>query len=275
MAGLIDGIVKATNWLEVHGYGEYIPAEALEIRALKRRDKREPGRVVKESYEASLALLMRRMFAQQSRKVEQYISSYYPGRKAVEVVPDWVFEIDDKLRATIINMFIRAAIDGVKLFQETGAGRIGLDWTMVNKKAVDWAMQYTTEWLAALDDVTSEAVRSAVSAFADTPGMTIRQVMDMLPFDEARRKRVAITEITRVFAQSEQIAGEELQAKYPDVKVFKEWFTNADDIVRVCDICRPLNGMTAPINGSFGGYDKPPAHVNCRCWMSTYTDIEA
>ena len=273
MTGIIDGIVDAVDWLEGHGYASLIPPDALEVRALKRRDKREPGKRIKETYEGSLVLLMRRMFAQQSAQVMRYLNLYHPDRKAVDP-PDWVFEIDDKLKAAIISLFIRAAIDGVKVFQDTADGRIGLDWTLVNKRAVDWAMQYTTEWLAGLDNTTRQAVRTAVSAFADTPGMTIRQVMDMLPFDEARRQRIAITEITRVFAESTQLAGLELQKQFPDVKVFKEWFTNQDDIVCTA-ICEPLNGMRVPIDKSFGDYERPPAHVNCRCWMSTYTDIGA
>lgn len=44
----------------------------------------------------------------------------------------------------------------------------------------------------------------------------------------------------------------------------REWLTAEDE--RVCPICGPLDGQTAPLGRSYpGGYDRPPAHPNCRC----------
>ena len=34
---------------------------------------------------------------------------------------------------------------------------------------------------------------------------------------------------------------------------------------RLCPICEPLGGMSAPMDGSFNGFQRPPAHAMCRC----------
>jgi len=85
---------------------------------------------------------------------------------------------------------------------------------------------------------------------------------------------IAITETTKAFAMAERIAGNELQKAYPDVPVVKQWYTNQDDLV--CDICGPLAGKEVPLTSLFAGdIEQPPAHVRCRCWMSTSTRIGA
>jgi hypothetical protein len=86
-----------------------------------------------------------------------------------------------------------------------------------------------------------------------------------------------VTEITRSYAQGNQIAGEVMKEQFPDVPVVKVWFTNNDDLV--CEICGPLNGEEVGIDDSWdsddGPVDNPPAHVNCRCWTQTTTNILA
>lgn len=49
-----------------------------------------------------------------------------------------------------------------------------------------------------------------------------------------------------------------------DPSFLRLWSAAADR--RTCVICAPLDGKTSPVNGMFpGGYDRPPAHPNCRC----------
>lgn len=74
------------------------------------------------------------------------------------------------------------------------------------------------------------------------------------------------------------MAGREMREQFPDVRVVKKWYTNEDD--RVCDICGPLgDGDWIPIDEGFGveegeaGLMEPPAHPNCRCWISTSTAL--
>jgi hypothetical protein len=241
---------------------------------LKRRDANEPGREMKEQYEDKLYKLTLRRFRIQKRNIAAHLNHFRPAKKAE--VPDDLFITDDVERR-LMQLFIAASIDGVNLFAINST--IGLDWTLVNTQVADWARTYVPQWLDDLDMVTRKALQSRLATFVETPGYTIADVMsDLVPtLGEDRALRIAVTEITRVFGNSEQIAGEALKKEFPDVRVVKEWFTNMDD--RVCPICGPLQNNIVEVSHAFhsivGGIMHPPAHVNCRCWMTTNTDILA
>jgi hypothetical protein len=178
--------------------------------------------------------------------------------------------------ARLVREFQAEALEGIRLFgQRTN---IGLDYAAVNTRAANWATQYTNKWLQSLDTTTRDALRGALSRFASTPGMTLRDVMQALPFDEMRAEMVAVTEITRVYAEGNRMAGEELMAEFPGVQVTETWITNNDD--RVCELCGPLD--TEEIDLSAGEMFKvsdgrevqgPPLHPRCRCWTDTRTRI--
>jgi hypothetical protein len=105
-------------------------------------------------------------------------------------------------------------------------------------------------------------LRDTISAFVDTPGMTLGQVVDSLPFDRDRAEMVATTEITRAYAEGNMQAGQAMREQFPDVRVVKVWFTSADAMV--CPICSPLNGLEVDLDKPFSGtIDKPPAHPKC------------
>jgi len=138
--------------------------------------------------------------------------------------------------------------------------------------------------ITGIDETTLDDVRSAVSMFIQTPGMTIGDTMSAMSITgmqrEMRSLRIAVTEITNAYATAEQLAGEQLQSEFPDVRVIKRWWTNNDDLV--CPICGPLHGKIVGIGEKFStdlGDDnivvneRPPAHPNCRCWLSTTTQI--
>jgi len=108
--------------------------------------------------------------------------------------------------------------------------------------------------------------------FIDTPGMTIGDVVNMLPYTEVRALMIATTETTRVYAQAELLAGEALLKEFPGVQIIKRWWTNYDD--RVCELCQPLHGKEVEQGGLFDSqFEGPPAHVGCRCWLSTTTRL--
>ena len=168
-----------------------------------------------------------------------------------------------------------AARHGVSLFGKNS--RIQIDWTLTNQRAAEWAREYVYDLIKDIDDISRLALQSAISQFVETPGMTIGDVMDMLPYDDERAQRVAVTEITRAYASANQMAGEDLKKEFPDVRVTKMWFTNNDDLV--CDLCGPLDKTEVGIDENFyepeDSYQdgNPPRHVNCRCWTDTNTAL--
>jgi hypothetical protein len=155
-----------------------------------------------------------------------------------------------------------------------------MDWTLTNSRAVDWARKYAFDLIKDINKTTLEALQTAISTFVETPGFTIGDVVNMLPYDESRALRIAVTETTRAYAQANKLAGQDLKKEWPDMRIIKTWFTNNDDLV--CVKCAPLNGMEVEIDEPFvhpetgEEYDAPPdPHPWCRCWDQVTTDILA
>ena len=254
---------------------DYLRSQGVDIPdAYKRRDPLEPGRTEKEMYEDKLARLVKKRFNTQKRIIAESLRWNLPKKS----VDDWMDRIGDlsdpDTEKRIFDLFVGAMAHGTQLFGES----IGFDinYELVNTAASKMAQEYMTEWLAGLDKTTRKRLRQELVNFVEIQGYTIGDVMRGLPFDEARALRIATTEITRVYAQAELLTGEQLLREFPDMLVIKTWFTNADD--RVCEICAPLHGQAVLINemfmDAFGDvYEGPPAHVNCRCWISSRTKI--
>jgi len=264
-------IDAVADWLAARSV--YLPE------AIKRRDPREPGRAEKERAEDALEMLISRRFAAQKRQLRAYLSENLPERKALTIglpggipgaIPPAIWRVDPVERLLLI-FFIKTAQDGVRLFAESAT--FDVDWTLVNTRAAAWVQQYTSELLSGLDATTQADLRRALQAFVEMPGVTVGDVINALPFGLERSRMIAVTEITRVYAESVQRAGEELKTQFPDVRVVKRWWTNRDD--RVCPICWPLHGNTVAIDETFGdgALTNPPAHTRCRCWMSTQTEL--
>jgi len=173
------------------------------------------------------------------------------------------------LIAELQGVFAAAYISGA-----TGAvAEVGLALTAgFNAEAARWARDRAGELITEIDATTLEVVRKAVERFVTTPGATLQDIIDRLPFGEARARLIGITESTAAFAEGNQSAANALAKKYPDVAVVKTWLTNNDD--RVCSICAPLDGAQVAYNSAFpGGIDNPPAHPGCRCSTSYRTDL--
>ena len=246
--------------------------------ALKRRDPREPGRRRKERTEDELHSLFLAYFRKQKYNVRKTLSAVAPHRKTlfgydVDYYMMYLEEhiaADNAFIAKLGRVLTKAATNGVLVFKEMID--LEMDYTLVNQRAVRWANKYAGNLISGIDKTTKQAVRQLMGDFVRTPGMTIGDIVNNLPYNESRSLMIATTETTKTYAMANRMAGEALAKEYPDVLVVKRWFTNNDDIV--CDICRPLNGTVVPLNEKWpGGIDQPPAHVNCRCWMTTSTRI--
>lgn len=240
------------------------------VKSSRRRDRREPGRREKEAFEVKTARLFARRFKDQERALKERLTTYFPGRKASYTSPiplDDLFRQDDEWVVSLMRLLRDIVSSGMKLFADGSA--VQMDWTVPNARAADWARTYTYDLVKSVDQTTRQILQFAVSQFADTPGFTIGDVVSLLPFDEQRATMIATTEVTRVYAHSNQMAGRALAAEFTGIRVIKGWFTNMDD--RVCDVCGPLDGKEVEIDETFEGLDNPPAHPNCRCWTSVTT----
>ena len=246
---------------------------------LKTRDKDEPGRLRKMLYEKKLARIIYQRFKRQKEKITQWLSMRYPERsKAIKdpvPLPDDLFD-DEENDAELYRLFNSAYHDGVSLFRDTAT--IGFDYSLINEKALAWAHKNSLDLIKGagtnkgIDEVTKETIRTAISNFVETPGMTIGDVVEQLPFDTDRAYRIARTEITRTYSHATLEAGNEIKKEYPDVRVTKTWLAALNE--RTCDICGALHGVEVDIDEDFpGGYDAPPAHPSCSCDIRTRTRI--
>lgn len=242
---------------------------------LKTRDKDEPGRLRKMLYEKKLSRIIYKRFKRQKEKIARWLSMRYPERsKVVNVkepppLPDDLFN-DDESDAELHRLFNSAYQDGVGLFRDTAT--IGFDYSLINENALSWAHKNSLELVKGIDDTTRSTIRTAISNFVETPGMTVGDVVNQLPFDTGRAFNVARTEITRTYSQAELQSGKDVKKEYPDVRVTKTWDAALNE--RTCDICGELHGMEIDIDDVFpGGYDAPPAHPNCVCNLRTRTRI--
>lgn len=243
---------------------------------LKRRDRREPGRLEKERVEDRIMMLMRRYFKRQKDKLIPYLNMRFPDRKDI-ITPDPFDNIidgasDDEFVADLIRLIATAGVGGVNLFQQQVA--VGLDYNLINDQALQFARDYTYDLITGIDATTRDLISNAISRFIETPGMTIGDITRELEsiFSLNRAQLIAVTETTNAYAMGQQIAGEALLAQFPDVRVVKKWYTNNDD--RVCPICGQLDGEEVDITDNFShGGANPPAHPNCRCWTNVRTRI--
>ena len=248
---------------------------------LKTRDKEEPGRLRKMLYEKKLARIIYKRFKKQKEKIAQWLSMRYPERSKMTNIkdpaplPDDLFD-DNENDAELHRLFNSAYHDGVSLFRDTSS--IGFDYSLINERALAWAHKNSLDLIKGtgktngIDEVTKETIRTAISNFVETPGMTIGDVVEQLPFDTDRAFRIARTEITRTYSRATLEAGNEIKKEYPDVRVTKTWLAAMNE--RTCPICGELHGMEIDIDDVFpGGYDAPPAHVSCACDLRTRTRI--
>lgn len=150
---------------------------------------------------------------------------------------------------------------GVKRTPVLDAGAV--DWTVANADAAQWAIEYGYQLIGGITDTTRAQVAREIRYFVDN-SITVNQLRDRLMagnlFSRNRASMIAVTETTRAYA-----SGNEAAWRASQVVEGKEWMTAYDEAV--CPICAPLSGKIVKLNESFGRVDKPPAHVNCRCWI--------
>ena len=271
----MDNLLLAAIKLVVDQYPEIIPL--LSTKALveiKGRDKREPHLKQKLSFEKRLAKLMKRVFTRQAESLRMQIANTYPA-VPIKAAPKFDPNIDwaDDEQNELVTLLLEAGNDGISMVGDKFGD--AFDPALVNIEAAKWAKKYSFELIKGLDETTIQSVREAVSAFIEVPGTTIGDVMDLImtpDMTDARAMRIAVTEITRAYGESTQLAGEAMAAQFPDLTFEKTWYTNNDDIV--CPVCGDLDGVTVPLEDEFtDGVLNPPAHVNCRCWSDTNSSM--
>lgn len=90
-------------------------------------------------------------------------------------------------------------------------------------------------------------------------------------FEPARARRIGVTEATKIYALGNREAWRNsfVDSQFQQATGIRamRWQTARDELV--CPICLPLNAKQVLLDRGFPvAGDMPPAHPNCRCWIT-------
>jgi len=149
----------------------------------------------------------------------------------------------------------------------------GIDWTLVNQAAVDWAKTHAGELVDGVTETARNFIGDAVADYFED-GLTIGDLRERLErvYGPKKAEEIAQTEVTRAAVEGEIEMVEEIRKS--GIEMTPIWQTNNDDLV--CPICGPMNGRMGQYVGSvpmwehpdLGEIGAPPAHPRCRCWVN-------
>lgn len=151
-----------------------------------------------------------------------------------------------------------------------------LDVGALDGDIADWAWKHSGQLISKRSTLFRQTltgrdirqVRQTIGAWVDTgqdfPALVA--AINRTINNPTRAAMIAATESTRAYAVGQQMAWDEAGfIKY------NRWQTASDELV--CPVCAPLDGQIAELGALFGsGVSHPPAHVNCRCWLTPVTD---
>lgn len=126
-----------------------------------------------------------------------------------------------------------------------------------------WVLEHAGELIGDITDTTREFLGRVIAAWIAS-GAPLDELIDQLRpvFGDNRAEMIASTEVTRAFAEGNRAAWQE-----SGLVDAMRWMTTQDE--RVCRICGPLAGKELPLDSD----EIPPAHVNCRCWLSPVVEL--
>ncbi len=135
----------------------------------------------------------------------------------------------------------------------------------LNTEALRFIRQYRFNLIRGINETTRRQVQEALTNWIQS-GDPLSVLEDALApiFGSVRANMIAVTEITRAFAE-----GNALAWKATGFVSEVRFNTARDD--KVCPFCSPLDGKTFPVD-DYG--HKPPIHVRCRCWNSPVVNVD-
>ena len=138
--------------------------------------------------------------------------------------------------------------------------RIGLpepDYDLLNESAYRYAERHTFELVSGITDTSKRALQREFAEWIESGEPLPKLVERIKPlYGPVRANMIAVTEITRAYADSNIMAWRELGVDA------QKWQTTVDE--DVCEICAPKHGQEYQLGDPDG---TPPGHVNCRCWI--------
>ena len=139
------------------------------------------------------------------------------------------------------------------------------DWDVINHSALDFLNQYKLSTIRKVSETSRNQTIKAIDAWIRS-GDPLPSLVDRLEpiYGDARAKRIAVTEVTRVYAEGNTMS-------WQSSGVVKQATFHTSEDEKVCEICSPLDGEVVDVD-DYGR--KPPLHVLCRCWQTPVVDVD-
>jgi len=176
-------------------------------------------------------------------------------------------ELDEALTETVIMALMLGADGGMELLPPGYQGLLNTDG--LNQAVLDYVKQYKSKIVDEVNRKTGRDVRRIYEEWI-LSGRPLKDLETKLRalniFSKERAKRIAVTEITRLFADGNSLVWQ--AAGYIDTV---RWNTARDD--KTCPICKGFataNGGVYELNSI-----RPPAHPLCRCFLTPIVNVEA
>jgi len=208
----------------------------------------------RDDWERKLARLLGRFFGE---RLNDLIGQLGDPPNLNNVSREWYDSLDEvqvPLQDVLQTVYLESA-EG-----QLNSQPIGVDWGLVNERAVQWAKEYSFELVKDINETTRRTLQKVIpTAFEGE--VTLGDLQNSLSgtFGPVRATLIAQTEITR--AASQGTAGFKQELRKEGVQVDEIHHTNNDD--RVCVICGPRDGQVIENDSQ-----RPPLHPGCRCWST-------
>jgi hypothetical protein len=114
-------------------------------------------------------------------------------------------ELWNELAPLLLKIHIAGAVVGEALLPANL--RVLVNWDLINERAIDWLYKYRLGNIAGIMSTTRDRVIRAIDDWIRS-GEPLPNLEDRLRrwFDDKRASRIAVTEVTRVYAEGNQAA---------------------------------------------------------------------
>lgn len=135
---------------------------------------------------------------------------------------------------------------------------------LTNPELINYFKDYTQLRIDSVDNTTKKWIAQQFQK-AKEDNLTYSEIAQILKdsgkdISASRAEKIAVTELAQAMSKVEAEGAVKMG--------LQEWIWHTSLDERVCPICAPLEGKRANIGKSFGdGFNAPPAHVMCRCYM--------
>lgn len=259
-------LTQAVETIEVKPKGVLQPPPKGQALSKELKQSRWEARIkLSQKYENQVVAVVEHVISHHKAKTLQLVNQNFKSlhTKGVEdFLPDDSEFVTASVDAMLPIFSALAAEQGKDVYDFLGVNQQFSAGASLDQQLREMALQSSTSYIGTLGDKIRNALADGVNAGEGIDKLSQRLIDTYGGFTKYTAQRVARTETDRAAnATSLDAYGQS------GVVESKQWFTAGDD--QVDDECDALEGQIVALDEQFdGGYDAPPAHVNCRCDIS-------